>query len=228
MSYPKLALIGKNISHSKSPEIYRRLISPQIQYDLIDVQDKSNLPTIEFLSSNYVGINITAPWKVEYLKYAVMGAKKWLAVNCIRFRNGNPEATNTDATALEEIIPAMKKKYQSDAWIILGDGSMAKVVGSILTEMGENYYSHSRKLGDQLNQFDFVDKYQKYYRKILINTCSRDFIFTNKLDATWLFWDLNYAHSAHQTASLGQLWTYVDGIELLETQAQHAVKFWEL
>jgi shikimate dehydrogenase len=228
MSYPRLALIGKDIAHSRSPEIYRRLISPNILYELIDIKDHANLPPIDLLASTYVGVNITAPWKINYFKYAVEEAKKWSAVNCIRFKNGIPEATNTDATALQEIIPLMKKRHGCNTWVILGDGSMAKVVALILTEMGESFSTHSRKLGDELNQLDLIEKYKTHPKKILVNTCAREFKFENKLDATWVFWDLNYAHKANKEAAQGQPWSYVDGSELLETQAQHAVKFWKL
>ena len=40
----KLALLGKGISHSKSPEIYRRLISGSVQYDLLDVANEADIP----------------------------------------------------------------------------------------------------------------------------------------------------------------------------------------
>jgi shikimate 5-dehydrogenase len=105
---------------------------------------------------------------------------------------------------------------------------MAKVVALILTEMGESFSTHSRKLGDELNQLDLIEKYKTHPKKILVNTCAREFKFENKLDATWVFWDLNYAHKANKEAAQGQPWSYVDGSELLETQAQHAVKFWKL
>lgn len=228
MSYPRLALIGKNISHSRSPEIYRRLISPNIKYDLIDIEEQNRLPSIEYLSRNYDGINITSPWKKFYSRFATSEAKKWQAVNCLRFKNCDAEAINTDASALEEILPQMKRKTGCTEWVIFGDGSMSTVAVTILTEMGENYVVHSRKLGDELNQLDLIKRYNNQSKKILINACGREFVFTNKLDATWVFWDFNYAHSANKAASAGQSWSYVDGSELLETQALHAVKFWKL
>jgi shikimate dehydrogenase len=224
----RFALIGKNISHSLSPQLYRELISNNIKYDLIDIDNISKLPTLDFLNSNYTGINITAPWKDAYFAYAIPEARKWLAVNCIRFLNGVPEATNTDATALLELIPELIKKNDPEMWIILGDGAMAKVISIILAELGHNFRIHSRRLGDQLNQLNFVSEYKKFSKKILINTCAREFIFTNNLDATWLFWDLNYSHARHQEAFSKQDSDYIDGFDLLKTQARHAVKFWNL
>lgn len=228
MSDLKFALIGKNISHSLSPQLYREMISFKIQYDLIDIDNISKLPTIDFLHSNYSGINITAPWKEVYLGYVIPEARKWQAVNCIRFVNGFPEATNTDATALLELIPELREKFAPDLWVILGDGAMAKVISIILSELGHSFRIHSRRLGDQLNQLSFVSEYKNYSKKILINACSREFIFSNKLDASWLFWDLNYAHAFHEDAFSRQKISYVDGLDLLKTQARHAVKFWNL
>ena len=40
----KLALLGKNISHSKSPEIYKTILKSNFSYDLIDCESIEMTP----------------------------------------------------------------------------------------------------------------------------------------------------------------------------------------
>jgi len=63
----KFALVGKDISHSRSPEMYRKLISSDVKYDLLDYQSDLDIPTAVELLSKYDGINITSPYKKNFL-----------------------------------------------------------------------------------------------------------------------------------------------------------------
>ncbi len=55
----KLALIGKSIQHSRSPDIYKKLIGTLIQYDLLDYQHPNEIPSVDTLFKEYIGISIT-------------------------------------------------------------------------------------------------------------------------------------------------------------------------
>jgi len=225
----KLALIGKGIAHSLSPKLYKEFLGPTIQYDLLDIASESALPSADELRSRgYQGINITTPWKEHYASYAITSAQAWGAVNCLKISSNEVLATNTDASALSVLMPQLQQKTQSQCWVVLGDGVMARMACKILRDLGLSHSNYSRRKGDDLTQINLPQLHSHAGTKIVINACSRSFNFTGKLDGTWVFWDFNYAHEYHSKALPMVCREYVDGLSLLETQARHAVKFWEL
>lgn len=225
----KLALIGKGIAHSLSPKLYKEFLGPTIQYDLLDIDSLASLPSVEELRARgYQGINITTPWKEHYASYAIASAQVWGAVNCLRISPHEVFATNTDASALSHLIPLIQNKTQSQCWVVLGDGVMARMACKILRELGLAPINYARKKGDDLAQLNLTQLHSQTGTKIVINACSRSFNFAGKLDGTWVFWDFNYAHEYHAKTLPAVCGEYIDGLSLLETQARHAVKFWEL
>ncbi len=225
----KLALIGKRIAHSLSPKLYKEFLGPVVHYDLLDISSAALLPTIDSLrSEGYQGINITTPWKEHYLSISIPEALQWGAVNCIRITPTSAFATNTDATALLDLVPRIQQQTCAITWVVLGDGVLARMAMKILRELGISATNYARRKGDDLTQLNLPSLHTVTGTKIVINACSRDFNFTGKLDGTWVFWDFNYAHT-HHAKTLPQVCSaYIDGLSLLETQARHAVKFWEL
>lgn len=224
----KLALIGRNISHSRSPELYKKLISVPHVYELLDIKYETDLPVIDHLAKNYHGVNITSPWKSNYQKYCITSMQSWGAVNCLRFINDSCEATNTDVLALQEIIPRFQETYSSKIWIVLGDGVMAKIVCRILEERQIKHQVFSRRRGDNMHDPIPRELIEKNETKIVVNCCSRAYSFQGVLDRRTVFWDLNYAHDLHEKSLPKHCLAYIDGTELLEIQAKHAVKFWEI
>ncbi len=224
----RLALIGRDISHSRSPELYKKILPIPHKYELLDIKQESDLPTIEFLASHYHGINITSPWKPIYQKYCIPSMQGWSAVNCLRFRSNTCEATNTDVIALKELIPKMQSHYSPSSWAILGDGVMGKVVCRILGDLKIEHHAFSRRSGDNMLDPLPSDLMAKSGTKIVVNCCAREYSFTGKIDQSTVFWDLNYAHELHETSLPKRCLAYIDGSELLEIEAKHAVKFWEI
>lgn len=229
----RLGLLGKNISHSRSPLIYRQLLDVPFTYDLLDFQDESEIPTLEELSENYFGINITAPYKKFFLSQLKLdeSAEKVGSINCIRFVNGQAFATNTDFEAFKTIF--LKQKYQAmGEIIILGDGAMASMTKVALADLNCPFTQFSRKIHGDLNQVSFIEKMNNNSREILfINCCSRDFLFNPKLRGQWNnknvhFFDLNYSNENQKNLCGEQGFSYYDGHELLIEQARLATVFW--
>jgi shikimate dehydrogenase len=224
----KLALLGQGISHSLSPKLYMEYLGSHIQYDLLDISNPQQIPTIEQLrTSGYQGLNITAPWKKHFADLAISEAKIWGAVNCLKISALTATATNTDASALRVLIPALQNKKTAQTWVVLGDGVMARIALKILEEQGIEAANYARSKGDDLARLKLTNLHPGEGTKIVINACGRGFQFNGKLDGTWVFWDFNYAHEFHKKHVPLSLGEYIDGLSLLETQAQHAVKFWE-
>ena len=226
----KFALIGKNIQHSRSPEIYGRIIPEEIEYDLIDVEDESKLPSLAELKKKYRGINITSPYKKAYLKDVVFESpdEYQKAINCIRFHPDKNVATNTDATAIELELDLFKRITKDVFFVILGNGVMGQLTAHILKERNQKFQIHSRTLNPNLEALDLSVYSGKAQLIVVINTCAREFVFKGKLHPSFIFWDYNYDFIPHQNTLPSMAKVYHDGQRMLELQALAAAKFWKM
>lgn len=227
----KLALVGKNISHSRSAEMYRKLISPDVKYDLLDYQSDLEIPTAVDLLEKYDGINITSPYKKHFLNQVELTpiAKEVSAINCLKKKDGKLFGENTDYFAIVEILKDVQNKYGELEVIVLGDGVMANVVKVALVNLDLKFKVLSRKSTKDFNQLNLIKYFQvNSILPVVINTCAREFIFNGIIPSTALFWDFNYNFDQHSSSIPGKVYKYVDGLEMLERQAFYAVAFWSL
>lgn len=225
----KLALVGKNILHSRSPEMYKKLISTNVKYDLLDYQSVSEIPSAIDLLNLYDGINVTSPYKKHFLNQVELTevARQVGAINCLKKKDGKCLGENTDYLAILDILKNIQKKYGEIEAIILGDGVMANVLRVALGNLNLSFRLISRKNTDNFNQVNLC----KFFHltsalPVVINTCAREFVFSGTIPNTALFWDFNYNFDQHATALTGKVHSYMDGLEMLEKQAIYAVAFW--
>src|SRR5690242_9757366 len=102
MAVLKLALLGKELSHSFSPELHRKLFDifrskffipfSECRYDLIECAQECDLAQwLKTASTNmYSGANITYPYKADAFKLSnrKIGVSNFIdSANCIRFTN---------------------------------------------------------------------------------------------------------------------------------------------
>lgn len=225
----RFALIGKNIAHSKSPEIYRRLISPTIKYDLLDYPDNSSIPKLQDLFRLYDGINITSPYKEHFLSDVTLSEKAQSigAINCLKKTDNAFYGENTDYYAVIEGLNTLFKKYGKMKVSILGDGVMSRVAQLALKDIGHTATVYSRRLTENFNQLNLDKDFSDIsIRPLVINACSRDFVFEGNLSLNTVFWDFNYNFPPHSTLIPSKVHQYLDGYEMLERQAFYAVAFW--
>lgn len=225
----KLGLLGRGISHSRSQEVYEKLLGEKVDYKLFDYDHEEEVPDLEKIFEQVDGLSITAPYKKVYLKRkSVFNLNPQLgAINCIRRKyDGSFEATNTDFLAVEKILNDLIIEAGDLDIILLGGGSMAELTQKILDQKGLNYTqaSRSKSLPD-LNLMDFSALKSSTKTPLIINSCSRAFVFTAPIPTKTIFWDYNYSLQAHQQG-LSSVCDYRDGLELLELQAAFALKFW--
>ena len=227
----KLALVGKDVSHSRSPEMYKKLISINIQYDLLDYQNALEIPSASELFKIYDGINVTSPYKKHFLNQVKLTpiAKKVGAINCLKKHEGKFFGENTDYNAIVEILKKMQKKYGDIDVIILGDGVMSNVTKLALINLKIKFNVFSRRLTKSFNQLNLIEYYQSSNMlPVIINTCSREYVFNGSIPKNALFWDYNYNFLQHSTFIPDKVYKYVDGLEMLKLQAFYAVAFWSL
>jgi shikimate dehydrogenase len=225
----KFALVGKDISHSRSPEMYRKLISPNVHYDLLDYKTAEDIPSALDLLNIYDGINITSPYKKHFLAQVELTptALEIGAINCLKKKNGKVIGENTDYLAIIDILKEMQKDYGDLEVIILGDGVMANVARIALKNLGLSFKVLSRKQTNDFNQLNLIEHFQSPTAlPVVINTCAREFIFNGIIPNRALFWDFNYNFSQHSSTIPGNVHKYVDGLGMLERQALYAVAFW--
>lgn len=222
----RLALLGRNISHSRSPELYRRFLGPEIQYDLIDVAREEDVPSVESLRQRYQGVSITTPWKKVFASYAESAVSHLGAVNCLSL-TGATRATNTDWTALRELLPGMLKLRGNSAGVtLLGNGVMAGLVRDVCQKHSIPLVQYARSLGHDLDRLELKNALPSEGPQLLVNACGRSYVFGGNLRGAWTFWDFNYAHPEQESAQTKSNVSYLDGQSLLELQAKHAIQFW--
>jgi shikimate dehydrogenase len=224
----KLGLIGRSISHSLSPQLYRNLLGPQVDYDLIDIPHESHLPTLESLARTYLGINITSPYKQFYVPGVEIENEEVQAIgaiNTLSFSQGRVFATNTDLVAVEKILRAYKESMPLLHLTLLGSGVMARLTILVAKKydipLKQLDRAHGLKTDSDLRGFHHTGSH------LVINACSRDFTFTGEIHPDSHFWDYNYNFKPHQNTLPLRVKTYVDGQEMLMLQAQAAVDFWQ-
>jgi shikimate dehydrogenase len=228
----KLALVGKKIQHSKSPDIYRKLVGSLIEYDLLDYPNEDDIPSAEQLFKEYLGISITSPYKKHFLSQVRLSkmAQKLGAINCLVKRDGEIWGENTDYFAIVEILSRFKSKHGELSVIILGDGVMSQVTTIALEELNIAHKVYARKTHPQLSMLNLVDCFNQDFttqsKPIIINTCAREFVFAGICPSDAVFWDYNYEFAPHQTEIPKRVELYVDGMEMLTIQAQFALVFW--
>lgn len=222
----RYALLGKNISHSKSPEIYKRLLQ-SIEYDLLDISNEADIPSVEQLFVRYKGINITSPYKKHFVNEVKLTpvAQKLMAINCLARKGKDVWGENTDYPAVRDILKRFYQIYPNLNVAILGDGVMSKVTCLALTELNIPYELFSRKTVKCFDQLNFSDV-KAGTKALIINTCSRDYTFKGELNSQSIFWDFNYNFDNHTKIIPSKVSLYMDGTELLLLQANYAVAFW--
>ena len=149
------------------------------------------------------------------------------AINCIRKVGEKFEGTNTDYLALLEIIDGYKKINKNLGVILLGDGAMATVLLKIFKAQNIKFKQFSRKLNNDFSSLSISKGLLKECDNIVVmNACSRNYLFNGQIDSDIDFYDLNYSNKPQENFFSTRSNKYIDGIELLEGQARHALKFW--
>ncbi len=130
----RYCVIGNPISHTKSPRIHMAFAAQtgwRIQYDAIEAPLGEFFATAEtFRASGGLGMNITAPFKLDAYAYAtelLPRAKLAGAVNAIKFENGQILADNFDGIGLlNDIQNNLRCRFCGLRVLLLGAGGAAR------------------------------------------------------------------------------------------------------
>lgn len=223
----KLALIGKDISHSKSPDLYREMLTDLTKYDLLDYSTSRDLPELDYLASRYDAVNITTPYKTHFVSEVEIrddSVKTLGAINTIKFQSSGHKGSNTDLIAVRRILKDYLRVYRRIHLILLGSGVMARLTELVADELNLPLVQYSRLNGNDMNCLDFSATSSA--QTIVINACSRNYVFSGKINSDHVFWDYNYNFLPHQSSLPKMVKSYHDGQTLLRFQAEAAIEFW--
>jgi shikimate dehydrogenase len=226
----RLALIGRSISHSRSPAIYRKWLGSTLVYDLLDFPTPHDLPSLEYLSQNYDGINITSPYKEYFFQNVLIedeAIKNLGAINTLAFNSRGVLGTNTDLLAVRYLMAKLKLQFPKLNILLLAGGAMARVTIQVCKELDLSLIQLTRKNTSDFDQIDLSAFHIKEHQTLIINACSRDYVFRGNLIGDEIFWDYNYSFMPHQNSLPFRVKEYQDGQELLMLQAEYALQFWE-
>lgn len=223
----KLGLLGRSIKHSRSKEMYEKILGEAVDYHLLDYDTYEEIPRIkDFFAQGFLGLSITYPFKQSFIDQVVIKdevVKKIGAINCMKSEGEHVFATNTDYLAAKEIV----KTFTNSEFLILGSGNMSNVFKIVFEELNLPYKVLCRKSHGDLNLINYDNYCSNELKTVLINCCSREFIFNSKLPSNVLFWDMNYSFSPHNHLMEADF-DYREGIDLLSLQASFALSFWNI
>ena len=222
-----LALLGKNIAHSQSNKIYRKLLG-KISYKFLDYSKKDLIPSLEdlFDENDLSGLNITSPYKSHFIDQVNVDNfifKELNSINCIKREKGKFLATNTDYLAMRKALKSFIQKGHC-RFVLLGNGAMARVTLHLFkyfNQISKISYSHYHRAKNGPLEGLNLKKELNNQPAIIINACSRNFVFNGDLPSKSCFWDYNYSYPLHQH----KFENYIDGYELLTLQARYALDF---
>lgn len=224
----KLGLIGRGISHSRSKEMYEKILGREVDYHLLDYASEAEIPSlIDLFKEGFEGLSITFPYKLTFNdQIKESEVKNITPVNCLKLINEKVCATNTDFLAAKNL---MEKEDLGDLnLIVLGSGNMADVFSQVFKELKCDFQQVSRKINGDINSINFEDYAVPDKRMFIINCCSRAFQFTAKTPSGTSFWDMNYSFPEHDHLKERPHFNYREGDDLLYQQAKFALKFWKI
>ncbi|MDO9628533.1 MAG: shikimate dehydrogenase [Acholeplasmataceae bacterium] len=164
----RYGLIGKNISHSKSPQIHSfmaKKLGLDIKYDLFDIEESDISHLLKHLRSGvFKGFNVTVPYKQVMMKHVDIltpKASRIRAVNTIYMKNGKIIGDNTDYDGFLGLLNRNRVNVKDKQVYLLGAGGAAKAAYIVLSDLGAKVTVVSRQTNDLDPLFQHIISYQK-------------------------------------------------------------------
>ncbi len=144
----KSALIGRDISYTRSPEIHSAIseaIGIEMSFDVFDVPYDRFDDTAERLLREYDGFFITKPYKND-IKNRIESAETKCGVNFVRCRDA--KGFNTDGIGFIRALDRSLDGWRSsvDSALVLGAGGAAFSVAEALINCGKRVYVLNRTM----------------------------------------------------------------------------------
>lgn len=143
----KTALLGKDISYTRSPEIHKAIseaIGVQMRFDVVDVQYDELDRVVKRLFAEYDGFFVTKPYKND-IKCYLDAVNTECGVNLVRC--ADKSGYNTDGAGFKRALDrAFNGADKIDSALVLGSGGAAYSVAEALINRGKRVYVLNRTL----------------------------------------------------------------------------------
>ncbi len=151
----KYGLIGGSLSHSLSPKIHKLMGIEN--YELNEMTESE--AEIFFEEKNFIGINITNPFKkTAYKKADILSdkAKKTGAVNTIHNDGGKLLGYNTDWQGFSSLLSYFEIS-KDETFLIFGNGAVSSTIKEVLYEFGAKKIKQvARNLEHDFDDIDYT------------------------------------------------------------------------
>lgn len=240
----KFGLVGKDISYSFSKSYFnQKFAQSSLPYSYVnfDLKDISQIEHIIIQEPKLKGMNVTIPYKelvIPYLNKLNKHARNIGAVNTIKILNNNELiGYNTDYLGFKLSIEPHLKLHHKKA-LILGSGGASKGIAYALKLLGIPYkfVARSKREGIGLTYKTLNKDLIKEY-PIIINCTplgthpnvdeSPNIPFEG-ISSKHICYDLVYNPAVTKFMTLSKLHgaTTMNGLKMLEIQAEEAWKIW--
>lgn len=144
----KLAVIGKDVSKSTSPEMHgfiSKRLGYEVEYEKISVPETEFEKQVDSLFENLDGFNVTIPYKlsiIPHLKSVEGDAQVFGAVNTVltKTRSGN----NTDGLGFMLMLKTNGVNASGKKVLLLGAGGAGRSVAKKLLDGGASVFVYDR------------------------------------------------------------------------------------
>lgn len=244
----KYGLIGYPLSHSASPDFFKRKFNREnirdCEYLLFPIKDINELPRMVANDGDLAGFNVTSPYKQTILPYLTRidnAASVIGAVNTVKIVRKNDTVAlygfNTDyigfAESLLEVLPHTPRKA-----LVLGTGGSAKAVRYALTmlQMTVNTVSRTKGKGDLTYDELTADIVRKHLLVVnatplgmFPNNCGCPEFPFNLLTGKHFLFDLIYNPIETEFLRQGRLQgaNTSNGLQMLYYQAEASWNIWK-
>lgn len=135
----KFALIGKNISKSLSPALFKAAYPGyNADYSLLECNNAEEAFD-RFVSGKFTGANITSPFKEEFMSFCDLHdqiSERCGVTNLILWQEGALKSYNTDYYGVRD--PLLSNKIPEGNAVVVGAGGAAKAAVLALKDSGMN------------------------------------------------------------------------------------------
>lgn len=238
----KFGLIGFPLTHSFSKkhfeEKFKREQIADCSYDLFELKNIEELPSLIKSNPDLVGLNVTIPYKesaIPFLDFTANEAKQIGAVNCIKIIDGLLAGYNTDVFGFEISLIKILPVQQVHAFV-LGTGGSSKAVQYVFKKLQIPFTVVSRNPDENsITYFDMANHMKE--RNLIINTTPLGMYPDEKhcpdipyelLTPNDILFDLIYNPSETLFLKLGRDWgcKTKNGLEMLQLQAEKSWEIW--